>query len=176
VCAADLRPGIKMSDLATHALEYAKTQIGVHEEPPGSNAGPQVDAYLADVGLGPGESWCLSFVHYSFDQAAKALKVPNPLLKTGSCSALYEWAAANGKLVSDSGDVQPGDIGLVIGGPTGHRHAVFVLRGIDGTNRCETIEGNSNTQGSADGEAVVHLDASTPHAGRDLDSMDYVRV
>jgi len=51
---------------------------------------------------------------------------------------------------------EPGDIGLVPGGATGHRHVLMVERVEGGT--VHTIEGNSNDEGSAEGHEVCRLE------------------
>lgn len=55
------------------ALEHARTHIGVHEAPPGSNRGPLIDQWnLAANGL-LGEPWCMSFVHHCFAEQGVTL-------------------------------------------------------------------------------------------------------
>ena len=49
-------------ELCGAALGVARTQIGVREDPPGSNNGREVAAYLDAVGLPPGNAWCAAFV------------------------------------------------------------------------------------------------------------------
>lgn len=75
------------------ALNVAITQIGVKEEPPGSNTGPQVKKYLISVGLGP-NPWCLAFVHWCYRQCGITLA------GYGLVQAFDEWAAKNGKIVT----------------------------------------------------------------------------
>lgn len=43
-----------VSSLVKRTLIVASIQVGVMEEPPGSNRGPMVDEYLRSVGLNPG--------------------------------------------------------------------------------------------------------------------------
>ncbi|MEO8446700.1 MAG: peptidoglycan-binding domain-containing protein, partial [bacterium] len=49
------------SDLVKSILQIASGQVGVMEDPVGSNSGAQVDEYLASVGLNGGYSWCAAF-------------------------------------------------------------------------------------------------------------------
>lgn len=44
--------------LLTAAVDTAHTQIGIMENPPGSNKGQEVDQYLLSVALNPGFFWC----------------------------------------------------------------------------------------------------------------------
>jgi len=49
-----------MTPLAAKALEIAETQLGIVEQK--NNSGPDVEKYLASVGLGKGHPWCMAFV------------------------------------------------------------------------------------------------------------------
>ena len=59
------------ASLGAQALQVAITQIGVMEKPKGSNSGPEVDAYLASVGLPPGLPWCMAFNNFCVQKAAR---------------------------------------------------------------------------------------------------------
>jgi hypothetical protein len=155
------------ASLGRLALREAAARIDIREQPLGSNSGPQVDAFLASVGLPPGQSWCAAFVCYCFEQAAKKTDRTGRILKTGSCSALFRWAQRNGLLVPSP---QAGDIFLCIGGETGHYHTGFVA-GDPANERFPTIEGNSNTDGSANGYEVAHR-----ASGRKIGTCHYVRI
>ena len=89
-----------VTPLAQKAWEIARSQIGVKEQPLGSNAGPQVNAYLASVGLGPGYFWCAAFVYWCYQQAAQQMKVTNPMLKSASSSDIFAWAKQAGRVVT----------------------------------------------------------------------------
>ena len=80
-------PAAATGSLAQDALAFAGTQIGVMEQPVGSNKGPEVNAYLASVGVAPGNFWCMAFIHFCFMKAAKAAGMANTLPKTGSTPA-----------------------------------------------------------------------------------------
>ena len=79
-------PSVIVSDspLITKVLETAASQEGVREHPLGSNSGPEVNQYLASVGLGAGDPWCAAFVYWCFKKASGELGVQNKLIKTGS--------------------------------------------------------------------------------------------
>lgn len=156
------------SDLGRLALEIARAEIGVREVPLGSNRGPRVNQYHEAAGTKPGDPWCMAFVFYCVAKAAQQLGIPNPLLRTGSCSAQYRHARKNGLL---SVKPEPGDIFLVIGGDTGHRHTGFVDGPVNPDNLYPTVEGNSNSGGSAEGIGVVRREP-----GRRLASCHYIRL
>jgi hypothetical protein len=148
--------------LAGLALDVARTQIGVMEKPVGSNSGPEVDQYLASAGLPPGNFWCMSFVHWCFDQAAKKAKIANPFPHTGGCLDAWNRVRAAtpariltaGQAAADPTLVKPGFVFILDHGG-GNGHTGFVAGQAGGALR--TIEGNSNTTGSANGVGVFEL-------------------
>lgn len=124
-------------------LEIARTQIGVHEIPKGSNKGPDIKKYLNSVGLDEGYSWCMAFVYWCCKQAYSS----NPLVKTGG--VLAQW----NKIDKKHRAVHPkvGDIFIMdFGGGLGHTGFVTAIEG----NNIHTIEGNSNDEGSREGSEV----------------------
>lgn len=144
--------------LLREVLKVAGTQVGVMERPPGSNTGPEVDAYLASVGLPPGLYWCASFVYWCFRDAAKDLGSANPLVKTGGC--LDHWNRTKGKKIlaadatANPGLLVPGQIFIIShGGGSGHTGLVEKVEG----GFIDTIEGNSNPEGSSNGIGVFRL-------------------
>ena len=154
--------GVLAGGLAVAALGTAVTQLGVMEEPLGSNRGPMVDKYLASVGCPPGNFWCMSFVHWCFLQAATAAKMANPFPKTASCIDAWNKvkAAQPSKIISRSAAianpslVRPGLVFILDHGG-GHGHTGFVRQSFGGPFR--TVEGNSNNAGSANGLGVFEL-------------------
>jgi len=57
------------SPIVKAAIEFATTQIGVRENPLGSNRGKEVDQYLLAVGLKPVGNhfaWCVAFTHFCY--------------------------------------------------------------------------------------------------------------
>lgn len=73
---------VPLSPLLHTTLAVAVSQIGVMENPPGRNTGPEVDKYLESVGLGPGYAWCAAFVYWVFEKAARTVNVLNPVIRT----------------------------------------------------------------------------------------------
>jgi hypothetical protein len=133
--------------LGEKAVEAALSQVGVHEDPGNNNTGPQVNAYLKAVGLGPGYSWCMAFVYWCFNDAAAKLAVKNPMLKTGG--VLRQWNER--KLKHGQVHPMPGDVFIMdFGGGLGHTGIVERVDGI----WVYTIEGNSNDEGAREGFEV----------------------
>jgi CHAP domain len=77
--------------LSETAVEIALSQIGVREQG-ANNEGPQVDVYLASVGLAPGYPWCAAFAVWTFRQAAQQLGIVSPCPKTAKAVKLWQYA------------------------------------------------------------------------------------
>lgn len=139
--------------LALRALEIARTKVGVREMT-GNNDGPEVEAYLKTVGLGKGHSWCMAFMVWCFQEAAKQLGIKSPLISTGSC--MDQWDDIQGvvKIVKPQrGDVRPGDIFIIdLGNRKGHTGLIGDYANAAG--EVPTVEGNTNDNGSANGDGV----------------------
>jgi hypothetical protein len=136
-------------------IAEAVTQIGVMEDPPGSNSGPKVKEYLASVDIDFPVAWCAAFLYWCFDQVAKTKGKPNPLVKTGG--VLKHWNSSSAKkiLAKDAKDnpalVKPGHIFILdFGGGAGHTGIVESVNG----GFIEVIEGNTNVNGSREGVGV----------------------
>lgn len=89
------------------ALSWARKELarGVHEVG-GGNRGPDVEAYLTNVRLPPGEPWCCAFAVAGIQAGAKELRVVCKIPSTGSCLSLWE-RAVNAR---HQGMPLPGDI------------------------------------------------------------------
>src|SRR6266536_5116811 len=149
------------SVLFSQTLVTAGKEVGVREEPPGSNRGPRVDQYLRSVGLNPAEgsfAWCAAFIYFCFDQACMALSRKNPVIRTAGVLEHWDLAGARGvhRLSADECQaepslVQPGMIFIITtGGGHGHSGLLEEVRGMALT----TIEGNTNEGGSREGIGV----------------------
>jgi hypothetical protein len=79
------------------ALRIALKEVGVKEQPPGSNRGPRVDQYQDADGLpGRGYPWCMAFVQWAYRQAGRPL---DPA-KTASVGFFLGWARGQGLVTS----------------------------------------------------------------------------
>lgn len=142
-------------------VEIAGSLVGVMEKPAGSNRGPQVDKFLKSVGLNPAAgsyAWCVAFIYYCFDEAAKSLGLANPMVKTAGVLDLWSKAGARkvprittSKAAGDPHLVKPGHIFIMDYGG-GRGHAGIVERVVGG--KLVTIEGNTNDGGSREGVGV----------------------
>lgn len=153
------------SKLMAKALKIAVSQIGVIEKPIGSNRGKEVEEYLHSVGLGGGNAWCMAFIYWCFEQAAKQARIQNPLFKTGH--VLTHWNEAgrrntpritNLQAINNPALIQPGMIFIIdtgTPGGTGHTGLVEKVNG----GRLVTIEGNTNDGGVREGIGIFRRDA-----------------
>lgn len=89
---------------AEKIVSVAVSQIGEHEDPPGSNMTKYGQAYGWN-----GVAWCCIFVWWCFKEAGLSNLFYNGN-KTASCTALMKWAANNGLFVTK--DFRKGDVFL----------------------------------------------------------------
>lgn len=147
--------------LGGSALGIAIGEIGALEEPPGSNKGPEVEKYLASVGLGPGQPWCAAFVYWCAAQAG-----PNTLPKTGSVQTMWQRSVAAGlptlspaEAMAEPCRIAPGMIFFIShGADKGH---MGFVEGLTADGKLMTVEGNTNIGGSREGIGVFRLTRRT---------------
>lgn len=124
------------------------SQVGVQEQPRGSNWGGMVTVYLRHAHVNFPAAWCAAFVHYCLDSAG----IPNNV-------NAYAPTAQNAKHLIYSGghfkeDPKCGDVFTVYFISMKRiAHCGFWHARHNGSS-FETIEGNSNTDGSRDGYEV----------------------
>jgi hypothetical protein len=120
------------------ALAAAQSQVGVSEQPPGSNDGPQIAEYrtaTAGSGVGP---WCAYFTSWAAAQAGAPLGEAGQGF--GSVSALYGWAQRTGRATPAGPGVQPNPGDLIV---WGGEH-IGIVESVDPDGSIHTIEGNSS--------------------------------
>ncbi len=138
--------------LTERALELAATNVGVMEEPPGSNRGLEVDQWIRGVGLDPKGAypWCAALVFHCFHKAAVELKAPNPCPRTGSALGMWLKAKPTQRVYPGS-RIRAGMVFVLdLGHGTGHVGFVESV----GEAKATTIEGNTNDGGSREGIGV----------------------
>lgn len=127
-------------------LHVARATVGAGEVG-GPNAGPFVERCQKITGNKPPDPWCASFVAMV---GVEALGADWPVPKTASCTALGEWAKAQGALYTSP---LVGDIFLLHFASLGRfAHTGFILTASD---LPRTIEGNTNVDGSREGWLVA---------------------
>jgi hypothetical protein len=123
---------------ASGALAAAQSQVGVAEQPPGSNDGPQIAQYrtaTAGSGVGP---WCAYFVSWAAAQAGTPLGEAGQGF--GSVSALYDWAQRTGRASPAGAGVRPNPGDLIV---WGGEH-IGIVESVDPDGSIHTVEGNSS--------------------------------
>lgn len=156
------------ADLTHGALAIAVSYLGTKETKP--NSGPDVDLFLASVGLHPGYPWCAAFAFYCYMRASAMLGLINPCPR--SARALGIWALAEG-----SAKVQRPAVGslfvLDTGKPGGDGHIGFVEK-VHGDGLITTVEGNTNEAGGREGNAVARHERWDPQSGARGQLVGYV--
>lgn len=114
----------------------------------GSNRGEAVDQMIRVTGLAPPQPWCASFVAYV---GYAVLRQRWPLAKVAGCMSLYDDARGKGMV----GTVPVKGAIFLLWSPAKGRfaHTGFVVDQA-ATGRYDTIEGNTNVDGSPDGTGV----------------------
>lgn len=122
----------------------ALDDVGEHEQPPGSNRGPYVDALNAATGSPLGSYWCANAV----TSWVRRGPLPMPSRDLGSCESWRRWALETARLDSHR---RLGDVVLYGTTPT-HASHIGLLVCLD---PMLTVEGNTTIAGySRDGVAV----------------------
>lgn len=127
--------------MSQKVVAVAQSQLGVSEQPPGSNKGPQVDQYLAAVGIHQPAAWCAAFAVWCHKQAGVSIPA------TGGVLDLWNKSPDNRVKTP-----QPGDLFIQDHGKgTGHTGFIESVNG----DTLTTIEGNTNDDGSREGYEVA---------------------
>ena len=118
-------------------LAAAQREVGVAEQPPGSNDSPRIAAYrraTAGSGVGP---WCAYFTSWAAREAGMPLG--NNGQGFGSVDALYGWAQSAGRAVPNGPGVVPRPGDLIV-----WDEHIGIVEGVQPDGSIATIEGNSS--------------------------------
>jgi len=126
--------------MADSLADVLEREIGVTEEPPGSNDGVRVREYLRSAGILDPEPWCASFVHWGSLQIGK--------------EGFGAWTPSWCKTILEIDDPERGAWGLVYYPKLGRFGHIFVVTKVCGNGMIETVEGNTNNDGSREGTGV----------------------
>lgn len=128
-------------DVIRPTLVIAAGEIGVREDPDGSNDGPQIRQYT-DPGF-IGDPWCALFASWAFEKGMGAC----PFGRLAATWAIYEWAQQHGFVLGDAAIVQPGDVLLILRGdrndPKRRGHTMICCTNLGG-GKLATIAGNES--------------------------------
>ncbi len=149
------------SELPSRAQQVAAQHLAAKaREVGGDNCGPWVRLYTGGH-EGAEWKWCAGFVTFVLKQATLELQMPMPVPGSLSCDSLAAQGANNGLLIHGAqleagkswSTVGPSFIFLVRRTDTDWSHTGF---GFGGTpDHFDTIEGNTNDDGSANGYEVA---------------------
>jgi hypothetical protein len=119
-------------------VNLVRGEVGVAEQPPGSNDAPRIAQYRqATVGSGVGP-WCAYFTSWAAREAGVPLGENGQGF--GRVDDVYAWAQRAGKAIpAGSGQPQPGD--LIV-----WDEHIGVVESVLPDGRIQTIEGNSSDQ------------------------------
>jgi hypothetical protein len=124
-------PGARM-------VALAQAEVGVAEQPPGSNNSPRIAQYRSATAGAPGPGpWCAYFTSWLARQAG--VPVGEHGQGFGSVDALYAWAQRSGRAYSASSgqDPRPGD--LIV-----WDEHIGIVESVRPDGSVQTIEGNSS--------------------------------
>jgi hypothetical protein len=131
--AAGGSPGAKM-------VALAQAEVGVQEQPPGSNDSPRIAQFRAatDGAPGPGP-WCAYFTSWAAKEAGAPLG--NSGQGVGRVDDVYAWAQSAGRATPAGAGLppQPGD--LIV-----WDEHIGIVESVGADGKIATIEGNSSDQ------------------------------
>jgi hypothetical protein len=126
----------------------ATAELGVAEQPPGSNDGPRIAQYrtaTAGSGVGP---WCAYFTSWVAAQAG--VPVGPEGRGIGYVPTVKDWAEQTGRYIpAGSAPAQVGDLVVFDRGGDGVLDHIGVVTGTSPDGGIRTVEGNSSNRVSA---------------------------
>lgn len=141
------------------ALGVAGNYLHVREAT-NHNDHPDIDRFLAYMGLPKGLPWCAAFVVYTYGEAAREQQAKNPLPRYARVATLHSYAKANAgryqvitpdRFIAGVEKIRPGDIPVWLYGagpnPNGH---TGLARGQNGRFELLTREGNTQPTNTGD--------------------------
>jgi len=137
-----IEKGTPVSEIGQRTIEIAMSQLGVKEDPIGSNRGVQIDTYLAPTGM-VGVPWCAAFASWTDREAGGTLPY------SARVANLWHSSVLSGRSRDRSATPEPGWLAIFaragqdprIGGD-GHMGRVIS----SGERNITTIDGNHNNE------------------------------
>jgi hypothetical protein len=137
-------------------VNLARAEIGVAEQPPGSNDSPRIAQFRQATAGAPGPGpWCAYFVSWAAREAG--VPIGNAGQGFGRVDDVWAWGQSAGKAIpAGSGTPQPGD--LIV-----WDEHIGIVESVGGDGSIHTIEGNSSdrvsqrTYGSDGGGAIGYV-------------------
>ena len=135
--------------LKEESLKKALTYEGVKEIT--NNSSPEIDAFLASVGLKPGNPWCAAFRYYCLASIANGRKIP--ILKSGLCAAIFQDAKKRGVKVKSDYQKYDQIFWNKKGTISGHTGVIDSV--LDRKGNVITLEGNTGNKNQREGDCVT---------------------
>ncbi|MFP5364212.1 MAG: CHAP domain-containing protein [Thermoleophilia bacterium] len=132
-------PALPAGSGGAGVLAAVQREVGVAEQPPGSNDSPRIAQYrqaTAGSGVGP---WCAYFTSWAAREAGMPLGDNGQGF--GSVDALYAWAQGAGRAVPNGAGVVPRPGDLIV-----WDEHIGVVESVLPDGSVQTIEGNSSDQ------------------------------
>ena len=132
-------PGLMPGGGNAAIVAAAQRELGVSEQPPGSNDSPRIAEYRTATAGNPGVGpWCSYFVSWCARQAGTPIMDGG--MGSGDVDAVYAWAQRTGRAEPAQGTTpRPGD--LIV-----WDEHIGIVEGVLPDGRIQTIEGNSSNQ------------------------------
>lgn len=127
----------------------ASAELGVAEQPPGSNDAPRIAEYrTATAGAAAGQPWCAYFTSWVAAKAGVPIGPDGQGL--GYVPTVKQWAEQTGRWVpAGAGSPQVGDLVVFDRGGDGVLDHIGVVTGASPDGSIQTVEGNSSNAVSA---------------------------
>lgn len=162
-----------MATTAKKLLEKAASQIGVKENPPGSNIIKYWTWYKEKTGLNlQGAPWCAAFVTWCLGTLGQ-WKVTKDEGRFRYCPSLVNWGKEKREWIDRSKTPKPGDIVLFANKGVAC-HVGFVEKVLSGGN-LQTIEGNTSVASNDNGGSVMRRIRGLGVVGSSWYVLGYIR-
>ena len=118
-------------------VNLARAEVGVAEQPPGSNDSPRIAQFRQATAGAPGPGpWCAYFVSWAAREAG--VPIGDAGQGYGRVDDVWAWAERSGKAIpAGSGQPQPGD--LIV-----WDEHIGIVESVGADGSIHTIEGNSS--------------------------------
>lgn len=157
---------MKPPPLSELLVKHALAEVGVEEHPRGSNRGPRVDDYQRATWLEQKDwgAWCAAFVCFCMREAMRegeSLGATYTLHRPQTAGAydFQNWSLrqddSTQTKINPDNDIKRGDIVIFT-----FSHIGIAASGVNEGGHFDTIEGNTNDDGSREGYAVCHKTGS----------------
>lgn len=162
-----------MATTAKKLLEKAASQIGVKENPAGSNIIKYWTWYKEKTGLNlQGAPWCAAFVTWCLGTLGQ-WKVTKDEGRFRYCPSLVNWGKEKKEWIDRSKTPKPGDIVLFANKGVAC-HVGFVEKVLSG-GKLQTIEGNTSLTSNDNGGSVMRRTRELGAVGSSWYVLGYVR-